>query len=49
MPIALCLSGLQVVCMLGDEEPVVLFAQFHAKGVVLIQPDEEVEDGTTVA
>ena len=43
------LVGRQVVCVLADEELVVLFAQSHAKGVVLIRPDEEVEDGTIVA
>jgi tRNA-binding protein len=43
------LIGTQVVCVLGDQEPVVLFAQSHAKGVVLIRPEEGVEEGTIVA
>jgi hypothetical protein len=43
------LVGRQVVCALDDGEAVVLFAQSHARGVILIGPDQEVEDGTLVA
>ena len=42
------LVGRQVVCALDGEAAVVLFAQSHAAGVVLIRPDEEVEEGTVV-
>jgi tRNA-binding EMAP/Myf-like protein len=47
-PEATELVGAQVVCRM-DDEPLVLFAHSHAKGLVLLRPDEEVEDGTTVA
>jgi tRNA-binding protein len=43
------LVGRQVVCALDASDAVVLFAQSHARGVILIQPDREVEDGTLVA
>jgi tRNA-binding protein len=43
------LVGQQVVCALDGDEAVVLFAQSHAGGVVLIRPDEDVEEGTVVA
>lgn len=43
------LIGKQVVCALDGEGALVLCGQSHAKGVVLIRPDHEVEDGTLVA
>lgn len=43
------LRGRQVVCLPGEGELVVLGAHSHARGVVLLRPDEEVEDGTPVA
>lgn len=43
------LVGQQVVCALDGDEVVVLFAQSHAGGVVLVRPDEDVEEGTVVA
>jgi tRNA-binding protein len=43
------LIGRQVVCALGGDEALVLGAHSHARGVVLLRPDREVEDGSTVA
>jgi len=43
------LVGRQVVCALHGDDAIVLFAQSHASGVVLIRPDKDVEDGTVVA
>ncbi len=42
------LVGRQLVCALGVVDALVLGARSHARGVVLIGPDREVEDGTTV-
>ena len=42
------LVGRQVVCALVDDEVRVLFAESHAKGLVLVLPDTDVEDGTVV-
>lgn len=42
------LVGRQVVCVLGTEDALVLTAHSHAKGLVLLGPDREVEDGTVV-
>jgi hypothetical protein len=43
------LIGTHVVCALDGDEALVLFAHSHAKGVVLIRPEEGVEEGTIVA
>lgn len=43
------LVGRQLVCALGAEDALVLAAHSHAKGLVLLGPDGEVEDGTAVA
>ena len=43
------LRGRQVVCLPGEDELVVLGAHSHARGVVLLSPDGEVEEGTPVA
>jgi tRNA-binding EMAP/Myf-like protein len=43
------LVGRQVVCALDGDDTLVLGAHSHAQGVVLLRPDREVEDGTTVA
>jgi tRNA-binding EMAP/Myf-like protein len=39
----------QVICALGGDEALVLSAHSHAQGVVLLRPDRDVEDGSTVA
>jgi len=39
----------QVVCLLEDDELVVVGVHSHAKGVVLLVPDREVENGSVVA
>jgi len=41
--------GRQVVCLRDGDRLVVLGAHSHAKGLVLLRPDDEVEDGTAVA
>jgi tRNA-binding EMAP/Myf-like protein len=43
------LVGRQVVCVTGEEELLVLAAQSHARGPVLLRPDGDVEDGSIVA
>ena len=43
------LEGRQLVCRLEADGPVVMGAQSHAKGLVLIRPLDEVEPGTIVA
>ncbi len=43
------LVGRQVVCVTGEEELLVLAAQSHAHGPVLLRPDGDVEDGSIVA
>jgi tRNA-binding EMAP/Myf-like protein len=43
------LVGRQVVCVTGEDELLVLAAQSHASGPVLLRPDGEVEDGSAVA
>ena len=43
------LVGRQVVCVTAEDELLVLAAQSHASGPVLLRPDEEVEDGSPVA
>ena len=43
------LQGRQLVCRLEADGPVVMGAQSHAKGLVLIRPLDEVEPGTIVA
>jgi tRNA-binding protein len=43
------LVGRQVVCAMGEGEPVILGARSHARGLVLLRPDEEVEEGSPVA
>ncbi len=46
---AASLVGRQLVCVLGVDDALVLTAHSHARGLVLIGPDREVEDGTTIA
>lgn len=43
------LVGRQLVCVLGADDALVLTAHSHARGLVLVAPDREVEDGTAVA
>jgi tRNA-binding protein len=43
------LVGRQVVCALDGDDALVLGAHSHAQGVVLLRPDREVEEGSTVA
>jgi tRNA-binding EMAP/Myf-like protein len=42
------LVGRQVVCVTAEDELLVLAAQSHARGPVLLRPDDDVEDGTAV-
>ena len=42
------LVGRQVVCVSAEDELLVLAAQSHARGPVLLRPDEDVEDGSAV-
>ena len=43
------LVGRQVVCALEADEAVIVGAHSHAKGLVLLVPEREVEDGSLVA
>jgi tRNA-binding EMAP/Myf-like protein len=43
------LVGRQLVCVTGEEELLVLAAQSHARGPVLLRPAADVEDGSIVA
>ena len=43
------LLGRQVVCVLAGDEALVLAARSHSRGAVLLRPDEDVEDGSSVA
>jgi hypothetical protein len=43
------LVGRQLLCALGTDDAIVLTAHSHAKGLVLLGPDGDVEDGTAVA
>jgi tRNA-binding protein len=43
------LVGRQLVCALHGDDVLVLGAQSHAHGLVLLRPDREVEDGSMVA
>jgi hypothetical protein len=43
------LEGTQVVCGRDGDELVVLAAHSHARGLVLLRPDRDVEDGSVVA
>jgi tRNA-binding EMAP/Myf-like protein len=43
------LEGRQVVCALAGDELTVLAAHARGRGLVLVAPDREVEDGTPVA
>jgi tRNA-binding EMAP/Myf-like protein len=43
------LEGAQILCSLGADGTLVLGAQSHAKGLVLLRPDREVEPGSPVA
>jgi hypothetical protein len=36
------------VCVTAEEELLVLGAQSHARGAVLLRPDDDVEDGSAV-
>ena len=42
------LEGAQVLCRRDGDEVVVAGAHSHGKGLVLLRPDREVEDGTLV-
>jgi tRNA-binding protein len=42
------LVGRQVVCVTAEDELLVLAAQSHAGGPVLLRPDGDVEDGSAV-
>jgi tRNA-binding protein len=42
------LVGRQVVCVAAEDELLVLAALSHARGAVLLRPDEDVEDGSAV-
>jgi tRNA-binding protein len=42
------LIGRQVVCVTAEDELLVLAAQSHARGPVLLRPDDDVEDGSPV-
>jgi hypothetical protein len=42
------LEGAQVLCRRDADEVVVAGAHSHGKGLVLLRPDREVEDGTVV-
>jgi tRNA-binding protein len=42
------LVGRQIVCVTAEDELLVLAAQSHARGPVLLKPDEDVEDGSAV-
>jgi hypothetical protein len=43
------LVGTQVVCALSGDEALVLAARSHGRGLVLLRPEEEVEEGSPVA
>ena len=43
------LVGTQVVCAVGRDDAVVLAAQSHSAGTVVVRPAAEVEDGSPVA
>jgi hypothetical protein len=43
------LEGTQVLCARQGDEVLVVAVHSHAHGVVLLRPDREVEDGSTVA
>ena len=43
------LVGTQVVCALSGDDALVLAARSHGRGLVLLRPEEEVEEGSPVA
>jgi hypothetical protein len=43
------LVGTQVVCALSGDDALVLAAHSHGRGLVLLRPEEEVENGSPVA
>jgi hypothetical protein len=43
------LVGTQVVCALAGDDALVLAARSHGRGLVLLRPEEEVEEGSPVA
>ena len=43
------LDGTQVVCARDEDELVVLAAHSHSRGLVLLRPDRDVEDGSVVS
>ncbi len=43
------LLGRQVVCALEDDEVTVLAARARGRGLVLLRPDRDVDEGTPVA
>ena len=43
------LVGRQVVCAVGSDDVVVLTVHSHAAGIVVVEPAQEVEDGSPVA
>jgi hypothetical protein len=43
------LEGRQIVCALEDEDVIVLAARARGRGLVLLRPDRDVDEGTPVA
>ena len=43
------LVGRQVVCLVDGDDVIVLGAHSHARGIVLLRPDDDVEEGSIVA
>jgi hypothetical protein len=43
------LQGKQILCRRDPDGPVVVSAHSHAKGLVIVRPDSEVEPGTVVS
>jgi hypothetical protein len=43
------LEGIQVLCARKGDEVLVVAVHSHAHGIVLLRPDSDVEDGSTVA
>jgi tRNA-binding protein len=43
------LEGAQVMCARAGDEVSVVGAHSHARGLVLLRPDREVEDGSVIA
>ena len=43
------LVGTQVVCALSGDDALILAAHSHGRGLVLVRPEQEVEEGSPVA